>query len=219
MGSQPMVLIARLDDGRSLYAVEREERGLYVLLHLGSWVNLQQLRAAAVVSRQESHRASDRPLGLSTMPQEAPLMTAESSKYSKKKRLAIQAIQSMVKRPSISISADATPTEIEDATVPQDQAKDSHSQKMLDTSPILGDISQPTANEIFENIRAQYFEALYISKVCRVTTPLYNLAIDTARLLWHTLQRDHYRGRERHSTSTMTRPLTWPNILHSSKVL
>ena len=104
MGSQPVVLIARLDDDRSLYAVERDARGLYVMLHLGSWVDLRQLRAAAVVSRQDLSRTSETPVGPGAVPQAAPLITPESSKYSKKKRLAIEAIQSMVKRPSTTLS-------------------------------------------------------------------------------------------------------------------
>ena len=92
MGSQPMVLIARLDDGRALYAVEREDRGLYVLCQLGSWVNLSQLRAAAVVSKVELPRTTDKHLGEKDN-MGVPLITAEASKYSKKKRLAIEAIQ------------------------------------------------------------------------------------------------------------------------------
>jgi DNA replication regulator SLD3 len=166
MGSQPVVLIARLDDGRSLYAVEREARGLYVLLHLGSWVDLHQLRAVAVVSKQDVSRTLDRRSGPGATLPAAPLTIPESSKYSKKKRLAIEAIQSMVKRPSMSLSANATPTETRAVIAPEEPAKGSHPQEKLDTSLNLGDAAQPTANEIFENVRTQYFEALYLSKVC-----------------------------------------------------
>ena len=174
MGSQPVVLIARLDDGHSLYAVEREARGLYVLFHLGSWVDLQQLRATAVASRQDLSKASDRPLVFSTTLEAAPVMTPECSKYSKKKRLAIEAIQSMVKRPSMSL---ATPTETHvapvPAPVPQGLAKDSQPQDMLNVNPSQDDAAPPTANEIFENVRNQYFEALYLSKVCLAATSLF----------------------------------------------
>lgn len=164
MGSQPMVLIARLDDGRTLYAVEREDRGLYVLCQLGSWVNLQQLRAAAVVSKQDVPTASMKGGGPGALSLEAatiPLATPESSKYSKKKRLAIEAIQSMVKRPSTCLPT-ATPSS---AGVP-----DEYSELQGEPSakhPVPEDLAtQRTAAEIFENIRTQYFEALYLSKVC-----------------------------------------------------
>ena len=175
MGSQPVVLIARLDDGRSLYAVERDARGLYVMLHLGSWVDLRQLRAAAVVSRHDLSRASEPPLGPGAVPQAATLITPESSKYSKKKRLAIEAIQSMVKRPPTTLSAEATPTETHSATAPNELAKESQQQENLDISQTLIDAPQLTASEIFENVRTQYFEALYLSKVCLAVSHAFRL--------------------------------------------
>lgn len=164
MGSQPVVLIARLDDGKSLYAVEREQRGLYVLLHLGSWVDMQQLKAAAVVSRHESPRASDRP---SAMLHDAPILPAEVSKCSKEKSLAIAEIRSMInKRPTISIASDAIRPETQAAEASHELAKDSHPHEKSDANSTPIDVTQPTANEIFDNVRTQYFEALYLSKVC-----------------------------------------------------
>jgi DNA replication regulator SLD3 len=165
MGSLPVVLIARLDDGRSLYAVERDARGLYAILRLGSWVDLQQMRAAAVVSKQDLSRA-DRPPRASSITQAAPLMAPESSKYSKKKRLAIEAIQSMVKRPSIGMSTEPTPTEPQLPTATLKPLMQSRPVEQLDINQPFGDAAPPTANEIFENVRNQYIEALYLSKVC-----------------------------------------------------
>ncbi|KUJ20411.1 uncharacterized protein LY89DRAFT_442789 [Mollisia scopiformis] len=158
MGTQPMVLIARLDDARTLYAVERESLGLYVLCQLGSWVNLQELRAAAVASKQELPRVSEGP---STIFQEAslPTVTPEINKYNKKKRLAIEAIQSMVKRPISNTSA-------ESQSIPSESAPafTSSAGERPDPAPILDDVvSHPDAAEIFENVRTQYFEALYLS--------------------------------------------------------
>lgn len=208
MGSQPVVLIARLDDGRSLYAVEREARGLYVLLHLGSWVDLQQLRAVAVVSKQDVPTTLHRPSWPGASLPTAPLTTPESSKYSKKKRLAIEAIQSMVKRPSISLSADATPTETRALIAAEKSAQNSQPQEKLDIGLTREDVAQPTANEIFENVRTQYFEALYLSKVCLTIESyfFFILYTNTSRHPWRTSQRDHYRERVRHSTLIMTRP-------------
>ena len=164
MGSQPMVLIARFDDARTLCAVERESRGLYVLCQLGSWVNLQELKAAAVVSKQEQRKLSERGVPGSAIPQvtaAVPLPTPESSKYTKKKRLAIEAIQSMVKRPPISLATESqeSPVELEAASNLQLTEKAAVSPPQEEATTHL------TATEIFENVRTQYFEALYLSKV------------------------------------------------------
>lgn len=162
MGSQPTLLIARLDDARTLFAVERESRGLYALCQLGSWVNLRALKAEAVVSKDEMHKLSEEGLPDTANPQSTtPLATIESSKYSKKKRLAIEAIQSMVKRPSISLT-----TESQESPVEPDSATTVHLIANVPTPLIQEEAAtQLTAAEIFENVRNQYFEALYLSKV------------------------------------------------------
>jgi DNA replication regulator SLD3 len=158
MGSQPMVLIARLDDDRTLFAVEREDRGLYVLCQLGSWVNLQQLRAAAVATTEKlSNKALEKALSSNANSTTTAILTPEASKYSKKKRLAIEAIQSMVKRPSkgLSESQIATP------------GPDSQQEQPLADAP--EDVTtQLSAAEMFENIRTHYLEALYLSKVFEI---------------------------------------------------
>ncbi|KAF4620089.1 hypothetical protein G7Y89_g14730 [Cudoniella acicularis] len=161
MGSQPMMLIARLDDGRTLYAVEREDRGLHVLCRLGSWVNLQQLKDAAVVPRQELSKRSERAFGISAgLPNTAILIaTSETSKYTKKKRLAIEAIQSMIKRPTTAMT--------ESRMINPEPERVTESQSTVElVEPAVPEepVSQPTAAEIFENVRTQYFEALYLSK-------------------------------------------------------
>ncbi|KAL2067193.1 hypothetical protein VTL71DRAFT_1617 [Oculimacula yallundae] len=180
MGSQPTVLIARLDDTRILYAVERESRGLYVLLQLGSWINLQELRAAAVVSKEDlPERATLQ--SSSNLPASAP----ETNKYSSKKRLAIEAIQSMIKRPSTGLLVESQPDtqspviEPESAPVVSDSPLPIEGERKLQDNaanavnclpsvlPVLpkDDVAvQPTAAEIFDNIRAHYLEALYLSK-------------------------------------------------------
>lgn len=165
MGSQPTVLIARLDDGRTLYAVEREDRGLYVLCRLGSWVNLQQLKGASVASKPELSKEQER---LSQDGQEnfIPIATAETRKYDKKKRLAIEAIQSMVKRPSTAISTDSQQIHEEsqnlDSQPTESQQFGLPTQASLPEEPPL----QLTSSEILDNVRTQYLEALYLSKVC-----------------------------------------------------
>ncbi|KAH6719315.1 DNA replication regulator SLD3-domain-containing protein [Leptodontidium sp. MPI-SDFR-AT-0119] len=176
MGSQPTVLIARLDDTRILYAVERESRGLYVLLQLGSWVNLQELRAAAVVSMQDLPERAGFDHS-SNLPTSAP----EINKYSKKKRLAIEAIQSMVKRPSAGLLTESqsdsqtpivkpesqpvlvdSPAPLEERSSIQEAT--AKSVNCLPPAPVDDIAVQPTAADIFDNVRTHYLEALYLSK-------------------------------------------------------
>ena len=167
MGSQPMVLIARLDDDRTMYAIEREDQGLYVLCQLGSWVDLHQLKASAIVSKRYLSGTTERPLEPGVVPQALPLMTPEPSKYSKKKRLAIEAIQSMVKRP-----ATGPLTEHQPSTTSFNSLEESRFNGHITAGPVLdSNAAQPTANDIFENVRTQYFEALYLSKVCVLFVP------------------------------------------------
>jgi DNA replication regulator SLD3 len=164
MGSQPMVLIARLDDGRTLYAVEREDRGLYVLCQLGSWVDPQQLKAAAVASKVDLlPKTTERPLQ-DDIP--VPFITPEVNKYSKKKRLAIEAIQSMIKRPYTALLAESQPTSVEPEPVLPSQHQEPPMNDQVNSVS-----AQLTAIEIFENVRTQYLEALY-SKVY-FTLPLF----------------------------------------------
>ena len=161
-----MVLVARLDDGRTLYAVEREDRGLYVLCKIGSWVNVQQLKLVAAVQRMESSKSLERGFAVNETHNTITIPTpdVDSNKAGSKKRLAIEAIQSMVRRPPVGLLPDSQSNNPGEPT----QAGELE-------QPVLGrpvqphnqDIAtlQPTAAEIFDNVRLQYFDALYLSKV------------------------------------------------------
>ncbi|KAI6714623.1 hypothetical protein JHW43_002887 [Diplocarpon mali] len=154
MGNKPTVLIARLDDNRTLYAVERESRGLYVICQLGSWVNLHDLKAAAVLSKQELPERAGLPT--STQSHSIP----ESNKYSQKKRLAIEAIQSMVKRPVTGPIADsqagsAEPEQVVvEFPIPSQASDQQFDAQGRSGVPVVEYIAQPTAAEIFDNFRA-----------------------------------------------------------------
>jgi len=100
---------------------------------------------------------------------QVPLVTPEASKYSKKKRLAIEALQSKVKRPSAGLLAESPATEPESqvtSQLPDSQLLNLPTSEIPIPSPAEKIPSQPTATEIFENVRNQYLEALYLSKVC-----------------------------------------------------
>ncbi|KAI1308067.1 DNA replication regulator SLD3-domain-containing protein [Xylaria venustula] len=185
LGNRPVVLIARLESNKSVYAVERQANALYSLCHLGSWVDLEQLLNLATVSRPALLR--EQPILSAEPTAHAPLTTPQLSHTNKKRRLAIEAIQSLVKKParsrSISTLSQAgegsrPPTPVQVANV-----HDVISVPVLpdvppngDSTPKPGVISQddvakdrdeavliPNADDIFENIRNQYLETLYHS--------------------------------------------------------
>jgi DNA replication regulator SLD3 len=168
-----MVLIASSEDKKSFFAVEREERNLYAACKLGSWVKISQLCAEAVVSRNYSTTGEDNGLGRVSCVHQLvgeSATTLESSKYSKKKRLAIEAIQSMVKRPSKDISTMSSELPAAqphpDTVLETNSQEQPESQTQIDPKNRQEDIvPQPSAAEILDNIRLQYFEALYLSKV------------------------------------------------------
>jgi DNA replication regulator SLD3 len=168
MGNTPAVLIAHCDDMKSVFVVERVEQNLYVLCKLGSWVSLNRLCTGAIISRHKLFKAATSRFEIVSGLHEKEVesqVTPESSKYSKKKRLAIEAIQSMVKRPS----RDGLSTLQDQAVAPYSQpgtAVELQSSREAEAKVIQEDINvRPMATEIFDNIRSQYFEALYLSKV------------------------------------------------------
>lgn len=170
LGSTPMVLITRSEDSKSYFAIERESRDVYAICKLGSWVRIDQLCTAAVVSRYRLPRGTinntERPLSAKGAIEE-PSLTSETTKYSKRKRLAIEAIQSMIKRPSKDVS---TFGQVTNVVQPKSETNvELQLQEPGDVAEVHDEIiAQPVAADILENIRSQYFEALYLSKVRRL---------------------------------------------------
>ncbi|KAI1815488.1 DNA replication regulator SLD3-domain-containing protein [Poronia punctata] len=188
MGNRPVVLIARLESNKSNYVIERQENSLYTLCHLGSWVDLEQLCDVASVSLAGLIR-KQQPLP-APRTTAAPLTTPQISHTYKKRRLAIEAIQSLVKKPTRSRSVSAL-SQADDAARPPTATRESErpngpkaeSVGVVDdlpfpdiSAPVLNELSQgpvadvegealtaPNAGIIFNNIRNQYSEALYHS--------------------------------------------------------
>ncbi|KAI2617631.1 DNA replication regulator SLD3-domain-containing protein [Hypomontagnella submonticulosa] len=183
MGSRPVVLIARLESDKTLYALERQINGVYTLCKLCSWVDLRELQQLATVSLPKLIEKWTSSAVNSTTSQ--PLTTPRLHHDTKKRRLAIEAIQSLVKKPARSRSASTVsqflpptqlPTPSHDNAEPQPD--NSH---VLQDGPSTGTaeprtesqganavemdemLTVPTAQSIFENIRNQYFEYLYHS--------------------------------------------------------
>jgi len=188
-GSVPQLLIARLDATCSLFAVERHDKDLYAVCKLGDWVDLSRLAEKATIAcrqllLQTSGRAKHEKSG--------PMTTPTLHKAQSRKRLAIEALQSVVRKktrtqsvstlPTLSNGGqpEAAPTEsIQDLTsaalatpaVPAAPAEEVQSAEpepctttpLRDSEPPL----PPTGEELCGRIRNQYFEALYHSKARR----------------------------------------------------
>jgi DNA replication regulator SLD3 len=188
MGTRPVVLIARLETDKTVYALEREDANLYTLCKLGSWVDLERLSGHATVAYSKLIRPRA-PVAANAVEPETTT-TPQLHKENKKRRLAIEAIQSLVKKParsqSISLASQGpeitqTPTPVENDVAsqfaslpapPETANGTPESQAGVQTSivPVPEDVlAQPTANDIFDNVRNQYFEALYHSMVSLLT--------------------------------------------------
>ncbi|OTB19710.1 hypothetical protein K445DRAFT_313495 [Daldinia sp. EC12] len=183
IGSRPVVLIARLESDKTLYVLERQVDGLYTLCQFGSWVDLKELRRLATVSCTQL--IEKRPSAFVNSNTSPPLTTPHLHHETKKRRLAIEAIQSLVKKPSRSRSVSTTSQLIPPArplTPAQDndqsqsetaqisleslftEMSESQAQSQVSNTPAVGQLmTTPTAEGIFENIRNQYFESLYHS--------------------------------------------------------
>jgi DNA replication regulator SLD3 len=184
------VLLARSETSHAVYAIEREEGGLYVLCKLGPWVEIGALSQKATVVCSERIRSS-KPPRIDSGTQ--PLITPQMHKENKKRRLCIEEIQSMVRRrPTTSAESQSRPSTPIIAT-PGLEALGSQGDQLAGSAakpqvgiesgsiltvpeppeakvplPAAVDelITQPTAEDIFQNIRMQYLEALYHSMVC-----------------------------------------------------
>ncbi|KAI1762979.1 DNA replication regulator SLD3-domain-containing protein [Hypoxylon sp. FL1150] len=183
MGSRPVVLIARLETDKTLYVLERQKNALYTLCHLGSWANLQELQGFATVSCPHLiQRRSNSSTELSTP---HPLTTPQLHHDNKKRRLAIEAIQSLVKKPARSrslstLSQPVSPAEVSTPGRENVESQASNGPTSQDATPKGAFETQnrcqmskvpepdvmlatPTADTIFDNIRTQYYESLYHS--------------------------------------------------------
>lgn len=200
LGPAPVVLIARNELRGTTYALERQSNGLYVICKLGSWADLESLAQKATAVRYEllypakSERAEHHGVDALTTPQ----LHVEQ----KKKRAAIEAIQSQMRKrvrsQSVStvghVTKEEQPPEPETFVAQQPSPDMSLEQVPLPTSEekIRGAASsqgaaigrelepQQSADNIFEGIRTQYFDALYKSMVRYFNTVWRFLAVTLA---------------------------------------
>lgn len=184
LGSAPSVLIARNEHKGAVYALERQQNGLYVMCRLGPWVDLGSLaRRATALSRQPLRLAQP---GRRDQGAVDALTTPRIYNAQKKKREAIEAIQSLVRKrarsESVPVFDDAATrdgiAESEASLTPLPAPEETREQQTepglasitpaVDPGPRVDVMAEPapqhtTAQSIFDNIRTQYFEALYRS--------------------------------------------------------
>ncbi|ODA82978.1 hypothetical protein RJ55_01487 [Drechmeria coniospora] len=171
VGSSPSLLLARHDAKGIVYALERQENGLYVLCRLGPWVDLEALATKATALSHERLRPARQARNeLETV---TAITTPRIHKEQKKKRAAIEAIQSLVrKRPKPQSASQPDHAVQPQSQLPTPDTTKSEEQQLaaLSSTPSrdpLEDVAPPTtqqtADSIVENIRTQYFEALYRS--------------------------------------------------------
>ncbi|KAL1878524.1 hypothetical protein VTK73DRAFT_7952 [Phialemonium thermophilum] len=91
------VLLARSETKQTVYALERQDNGLYVLCKLGSWVDVGRLAQQATVTCRPRILAYSKD-GSSGESAPAPLTTPHLHKVNKKRKLAIEEIQSMLRK-------------------------------------------------------------------------------------------------------------------------
>ncbi|KAH7170675.1 DNA replication regulator SLD3-domain-containing protein [Dactylonectria macrodidyma] len=187
MGSVPVVLLARYESSRNVYALERQDDGLYVTCRLGHWIDLYSLASHATAACHERLRPTTRPESRGRTASTA-MTTPQLHKDQKVKRAAIEAIQSLVRKRarSQSISTFEDPIKSDENALSskpvesQPPSPSPRNAELRDTKAIdkveakcavsvpavdsgEGSSPQQTAEAIFDNIRTHYFEALYKS--------------------------------------------------------
>ncbi|KAK4078693.1 uncharacterized protein Triagg1_3024 [Trichoderma aggressivum f. europaeum] len=171
LGPAPIVLIARNELRGTTYALERQSNGLYVLCKLGSWADLESLAHNATAVRYE--RLSPVKTERVERPDIEALTTPQLHVEQKKKRAAIEAIQSQMRKRvrSQSVSTVGILAKEEESLEPESLLSQLPSPDMsLEQLPLPGSEDQTNlapivqgADDIFDSIRTHYFDALYKS--------------------------------------------------------
>lgn len=221
LGPAPIVLIARNELRGTTYALERQSNGLYVLCKLGSWADLESLAQNATAVRYE--RLSPVKTERGERPDIEALTTPQLHVEQKKKRAAIEAIQSQMRKRvrSQSVSTVGILAKEEESLEPESLLSQLPSPDMsLEQLPLPGSEDQANpapivqgAEDIFDSIRTHYFDALYKSMVGRIYVRSYSTVDGCShgrRDPLRTLPKDHYHELDRLSTWIWNRTWTWP---------
>jgi DNA replication regulator SLD3 len=179
------VLLARAETTATVYALEQQEKGKYFLCKLVSAFDVRDVMqlATTIYRPRLQYRRPPAATGLDQVATTTPQLHKEN----KKKRLAIEQIQSMVRKrprsPSVALphsqelpqpdrataaeggSAPVMSKQLEKELDADDAANVEDSTHAVGPAATVESAPQPGAEDIFQNIRTQYFEALYHSKV------------------------------------------------------
>ncbi|KAI0999810.1 hypothetical protein K3495_g8388 [Podosphaera aphanis] len=163
LSSQPTVLVASYKNPRNLFVLERESRGLYTLLQLGSWVDLERLRDVAVSSKPNYTESSSHLDGISL----GNLLDVQKpdiniNKIGHKKRIAIETLQSMIKKSS-TLSEEKSLLQINDKKPMSLNEKSTEDMHLVTKDPVESMIAHSLV-EIFDAVRLQYYDTLYLSR-------------------------------------------------------
>ncbi|KAL2158520.1 hypothetical protein VTH06DRAFT_4287 [Thermothelomyces fergusii] len=138
------ILLARSETTRMVYAVERESNGLYVLCKLGSWVDIGLLSESATVVCKERLRSSNTgKQGNAAADAAVPLITPSMYNETKRRRLAIEEIQSLVRKRSVPVAEKEVPSQAAatvTATESQQPASKADGSEAADVAPARHEI-------------------------------------------------------------------------------
>jgi hypothetical protein len=185
-GSVPPLLIARLGATGSLFALEQHNKGLYAACKLRDCVDVGQLAGKATFACRQLLQQIVGPKQAAEQDRSRPITTPALHKAQSQKRLAIEALQSVVRKkartqsvstlPTLSDggqvirapteSREETPAVATETSAPTAEEAQAAEPEWLNSTPLRDSEppSPPTGEELCERIRNQYFEALYRSK-------------------------------------------------------
>lgn len=154
-------LIARSESSRIVYAIERHDNGYYVLCKLGSWVDMAELVKDSTVACSERITLPKAPPATSGY-FEPPLITLNMYSESKRKRQAIEDLQSLCKKRQRSQSITSLapqhppqhlsqippchlPAPVDDASQANQPVDDSPTEQQPQTFPFQDEAQLPTS--------------------------------------------------------------------------
>jgi DNA replication regulator SLD3 len=224
MATTPGVVIARSEPKGTLHVIEKQSAGLYVICKLGAWVDVAELGRHASVVAQDLLQASKLQSKVSPPAVDLAPVPRPSHVESKKKRAAIEAIQSLVRKRPRSATAASADVDAEPEQTPLPGSDTQEATPSLLNTPVLSNIevsvpiklvdadtlvlngkeavfAQPTAESLCETLRTHYFETLYKSMVSTAALSEIQVA-NVSRDRWRSLPRGLYREHGRHFTWT-----------------
>lgn len=163
-------MVAELEAEGCLYAVERVRCGLYALCRLGNWVNMEELRTAALAFRNYAAPVMQKSLNVSGQKswwECAAINPFDAEGDLRAKRLKANSSGSIkLKMRSSGSQTSPDPSQRGRTAAPHEP----EAMAAAPEPPISGSCEQACAaevrpEELLDTVRCQYLEALYLSKV------------------------------------------------------